>query len=131
MTASWRRRFIDLAAHVAQWSKDPSTQVGAVVVRPDKTIASIGFNGFARGVDDDRERLNDREQKLLFSLHAELNAILSAKEPLVGCSLFVWPLPPCAQCAGAIIQSGIKAVYGPADGPERWKESCGAAKKAL
>jgi deoxycytidylate deaminase len=35
------------------WSKDPSTKVGAVIVRPDLTVASIGYNGFPRGMSDD------------------------------------------------------------------------------
>jgi len=31
----WDARFLDLAIYVADWSKDPSTKVGAVLVRPD------------------------------------------------------------------------------------------------
>ena len=46
--ADWDQRFIALADHIGQWSKDPSTQQGAVIVRPDKTIAATGFNGFPR-----------------------------------------------------------------------------------
>jgi dCMP deaminase len=30
--ADWDKRFLDLAEHVAQWSKDPRTKVGAVIV---------------------------------------------------------------------------------------------------
>lgn len=131
ISLKWRRRFLDTAQLVAGWSKDPSSKVGAVIVRPDRTIAAVGFNGFPRGVVDGADRLGDRNEKLLFTLHAELNAILSAKEPLMGCYLFVWPLPPCCQCAGAIIQSGIQAVICPATEPERWKESITAGKKAL
>ena len=42
----WDARFLDLAVYVADWSKDPSTKVGAVLVRPDRTIAALGFNRF-------------------------------------------------------------------------------------
>ena len=63
MLSKWDERFIELARLVAAWSKDPSTKVGAVIVRPDRTVASVGFNGFARGVDDTEERLNDRALK--------------------------------------------------------------------
>ena len=37
----WHNRFMELAEHVAQWSRDPSTKVGAVIVRPDKSVASV------------------------------------------------------------------------------------------
>lgn len=130
MNGKWIARFSGLAKDVASWSKDRGTQVGAVIVRPDRTVASLGFNGFPRGVDDSMDRINNRNTKLLFTLHAELNAILASKEPLNGYSLFVWPFQPCAQCAGAIIQSGIKEVYFPYNdhiSHERWGESFKAA----
>ena len=51
----WDMRFAQLAKLVSLWSKDPSTKVGSVIVRPDKTIASVGFNGFPKGVPDEPE----------------------------------------------------------------------------
>ena len=129
--SKWQGRFIKLAEEVSTWSKDPSSQVGAVIVRPDRTIASVGFNGFPRGVEDCHERIANRDTKLLYTIHAEMNAILSAKEPLTGYSLFVWPFQPCAHCAASIIQSGIKDVYCPfnahLDSYERWADSFKAA----
>lgn len=122
---TWDARFLRLAEHIAGWSKDPSTKVGAAIVRPDKTIASVGFNGFPRGVSDDT-RLDDREFKLGIVVHAELNALLHAREPLAGCTLYVWPCQPCSGCAAAIIQAGITRVVAPiADvaTAERWRES--------
>lgn len=128
MDAKWEGRFMRMAQEVASWSRDPSTKVGCVIVRPDKTIASLGFNGFARGVEDTQERLEDRNQRLLFTTHAELNAILGAREPLNGCSIFVWPFQPCSHCASAIIQSGIAAVYCPiSDINNDWADSFKAA----
>lgn len=106
----WHDRFFDLARMVGSWSKDPSTQVGAVIVRPDRTIASVGYNGFPRGVSDDPDVLENRPAKYLRMVHAEANAILSAREPLHGCTLYVTPLHPCANCAGLIIQAGIVSV---------------------
>jgi dCMP deaminase len=127
----WVARFIKLAEEVSTWSKDPSSQVGAVIVRPDRTIASVGFNGFPRGVEDCHDRIANRDTKLLYTIHAEMNAILSAKEPLKGYSLFVWPFQPCAHCSASIIQSGIKDVYCPfnahLDSYERWADSFKAA----
>jgi dCMP deaminase len=133
MNAKWIERFINLSAHVATWSKDPSSQVGAVIIRPDRSVASVGFNGLPRAVSDDPARLADRDQKLLYTVHAELNAILTAREPLHGCSIVVYPLQPCAACAAAIIQAGISEVICPRMGDSstastRWGASFHAAR---
>jgi dCMP deaminase len=118
----WDGRFLDLAEFVAAWSKDPSTKVGAVLVRPDRTVAAIGFNGFPRGVLDHVERYDDRPTKYEMVVHAELNALLSTREDLENYTLYVTPLPPCGQCAAAIIQRGIGriVVAMSKDLPETW-----------
>jgi dCMP deaminase len=107
---AWDKRFLRLAREVAQWSKDPSTQVGAVIVRPNRTVVSLGYNGFPRGFPDHEHLYADRERKYRYVVHAELNAIVTAREPLVGFTIYTWPLPPCQECCKAIIQSGITRV---------------------
>lgn len=104
----WHIRFSDMAALVATWSKDPSTQVGAVIVR-DRVVLSTGYNGLPKGVDDIEERLNNRNLKYPMTVHAEINAILQATTSLNTATLYVTH-HPCADCAGPIIQSGIKRV---------------------
>ena len=106
----WDHRFLAMADLVAGWSKDPSTRVGAVIVRPDKTVCSVGFNGFPRYVDDSDAAYLDRTTKYKQVKHAEENAILFANEPLLGYTLYVTPLLPCSLCAGDIIQKGIRRV---------------------
>jgi dCMP deaminase len=105
----WDNRFLSLADHISTWSKDVSTKVGCVIVRPDKTIASVGYNGFPRGVNDDVERYSDRNLKYLMVKHAEENAIYSSKEPLHGYTAYVTH-HPCSSCAGSLIQNGIKRI---------------------
>lgn len=105
----WDLRFMELAMYVADWSKDPSTRVGAVVVAPDRRIVSLGYNGFPRGVADTDERLNDRPIKYAFVAHAERNAIDNADVSMRGCTLYV-TLQPCAECTKSIIQKGIAKV---------------------
>jgi dCMP deaminase len=126
----WHHRFLSMAAHVGSWSKDPSTKVGAVIVRKDRTIVSVGYNGFPRGCRDLPELYADREKKYPRTVHAEVNAILTAREPLHGCSLYVSPLYPCPSCAGIIIQSGIFAVYAhmPSE-PGHWAEAFETSKQ--
>lgn len=131
MTDKWDDRFLSLARCVASWSRDPSTIVGAVIVRPNRTVASLGYNGFPRGVDDTAERLQDRSTKLAMTVHAETNAILTAREPLDGFKLYVWPFHPCSACAAAIIQAGISEVVAPVTPPhlmERWQSSLDATR---
>lgn len=132
MSEAWDRRFLELAAHVAGWSKDPSTQVGAVIVRPDRTVASVGYNGLPRGVADSDERLHTREIKYQITVHAEANAILSAHEPVRGYTLYVSPLHPCSNCAALIIQAGIRRVVALTSGdPARWALNFALARAIL
>jgi len=121
----WTQRFLDLAKLVASWSKDPSTKCGAVIVDQRNRIVSLGYNGFPAGVDDTMERLADRDVKLKMVRHAEINAIQFATRDLSGCTMYTWPVPPCAQCAGAIIQAGISRVIAPKpsdDFATRWAD---------
>ena len=105
----WNQRFIDLAHHVAGWSKDPSTKVGAVIVNDKKQVISMGYNGFPRGVHDCKERYNDRATKRQFVAHAERNALDNAYVDVDGATLYS-TLYPCSECAKGIIQRGIKRV---------------------
>jgi dCMP deaminase len=133
--ANWDGRFLRLALHIAQWSKDPSTQVGCVVVGPDREIRSTGFNGFPRGIEDDAIRLRDRAKKYPLVCHAEENAIMHAARigvALKGCTAYVtWP--PCTRCARSLIQAGIDEIAYPAglEIPERWLEDFEISKEML
>jgi hypothetical protein len=50
---NWDDYFMAIAFLSAMRSKDPSTQVGACIVSPDKRIVGIGYNGFPSGCSDD------------------------------------------------------------------------------
>jgi dCMP deaminase len=124
-TAKWDRRYLDLAKLVASWSKDPSTQTGAVIVDPLGRVVSVGYNGFAVGVDDDPERYANRELKYKMIVHCERNAMLFAGRDLAGFTLYTYPFMSCSVCAGMVIQSGIKrcvAPHIPEDKKERWSD---------
>lgn len=107
--SNWDKRYIELAEHVASWSKDPSTKVGAVVVAPGNRPIGFGFNGFARGCDDSPQLYADREYKHRHVIHAETNAILNARQPVDGCTVYITH-PPCQHCAGTMVQSGVSKV---------------------
>ena len=122
MNNKWAQRFFQMAELVGSWSKDPSTQVGAVITQGNRVV-SVGFNGYPRGVGDSAD-MDDREIKLLKTIHAEENAILFAKRDLTGCEIFVTHFP-CPNCAAKIIQTGISTVHCQAQSEEflsRWGE---------
>ena len=109
----WQGRYLEIAKSVAGWSKDPRTSVGACIVGQHGQIVSQGYNGFPRGIDDDPSLLANRETKLKYVVHAELNAILNALlsgSSTKDSSIFVAGMPVCHECAKAIIQAGIKRV---------------------
>ncbi|MGF1681421.1 dCMP deaminase family protein [Photobacterium minamisatsumaniensis] len=110
MISKWAVRFFQMAELVGSWSKDPSTQVGAVITKGNR-IVSVGFNGYPHGISDSAD-IDDREMKLLKTLHAEENAILFAKRDLADCDIWVTHFP-CPNCAAKIIQTGISTVHCP------------------
>ena len=118
----WDQRFLELAEHVAGWSKDPSTKVGAVITDNNK-IVSIGFNGLPQGVQDLDERLQNRDLKYKMIVHGEVNAMHFAERSIRGCTLYTWPFMPCPVCAGQVIQRGIVRVVAPRSDNPRWVES--------
>lgn len=99
--------WLDECKYFARRSKDPHTQVGAFIVRPDNTKASEGYNGFYAGADDDI--MEDREVKRKRVIHAEMNALLHLREQAHGYTLYT-NVVPCGRCAVHIIQAGIKRV---------------------
>jgi dCMP deaminase len=128
MNNIWDERFIGLAQHVATWSKDPRTKVGAVLVNETKQVLSVGYNGFPRGVVDSKDRLEEREVKLKYVVHAEQNCIYNASlhgASLSGSTLYVHGLPVCNECAKGVVQVGIKRVVMkfPAEISASWDES--------
>jgi dCMP deaminase len=131
---SWDDTFLEIAAVLAKRSKDESTKIGCVIVGPGKEIRSVGYNCFPRGCDDNRPERQLRPEKYLWMTHAEVNAISNSARmgtPLLGCVCYI-PALPCADCARALIQSGIKEiVVGSALIPERWRENCEAALAML
>lgn len=126
--SKWDEKYLDLARYFSTWSKDPNTQVGAVVIGKSGQILAQGYNGFPRGVVDSKERLEQRELKLKYVVHAEQNCIYNASlhgACLHGSTLYVHGLPVCNECAKGVVQVGIKRVVMkfPAEISASWDES--------
>lgn len=128
----WDARFLELAEHVAEWSKGPRKRIGAVIVRPDKSIASLGYNGPPRGFDDEAFLRMTREDQHSFVIHAEHNALRQTHdaESVAGYTLYVSPLFPCARCANKIAQAGIARVVAYCGHiSQDWRESAEEAER--
>jgi len=129
----WGKKYTNLAKEISTWSKDPSTQVGAVVIGEKGQLLSQGYNGFPRGINDTSDRLNNRERKYELVVHAEMNAIYNASlngVSLKDSTLYVYGLPICSECAKGIIQVGIKKVIAtrPKIYNSEWDKSTKAAE---
>lgn len=110
------RKYMGLAWFYASYSKDPDTQVGAVIVGKNNKIVGIGYNGPPECINDDEVNWNRPEKgskhlnKLDLMKHAESNAIrYSHADKIIGSTLYVTALP-CPNCMLDIICSGIKKV---------------------
>lgn len=139
----WDKHFLQMCLDHARMSKDPSTKCGAVIVGEDNEVITVGFNGFPRNMKDTQERLNNREEKLKRTLHAEVNAIISAARThnsTKGATMYILGLSgdliwggPCFNCAIHIIQAGISEVVVARreDVPTRWSSIMNEAQEAL
>ena len=106
---SWHEYYIQIATIAAKKSKDPSSQVGCVIVDPNNRIVSTGFNGFVAGCDED-QMTYDRPMKYNLIIHAEMNALMFANQSVAGCTVYVTH-HPCDNCFKHLLQAGIQQVY--------------------
>jgi dCMP deaminase len=117
---SWDNIFLLEAKLWSSRSHDPQTQCGCVLVSPDRTVLSTGYNGFIRDINDTalpnlRPATQDQEiSKYDFMIHAEHNAILNCARngtTTVGATAYITG-PPCNWCLQYMWQAAIvKIVY--------------------
>ena len=127
MDEKWDRRFLELAKHISTWSKDPSTETGAVIVGPNKGVIGVGFNGFPAGMPDDPKLYENKIEKYSRIIHCEINALLFANQAVPHDStLYTYPFMSCDRCVVQMLQVGIRrfvAQKAAQDKLERWGES--------
>lgn len=125
-------RFLKSALALADiWSKDPSTRVCAIAVGETPNLVAWGYNGFPPGIKDTAERLQDRDQKLALTIHAEENALSNAAFPVR--TLYV-TRHPCADCALRILAARTVKMVVYIEWPEfevRWADSIAESRARL
>lgn len=111
----WDDYFMMLTFFVASRSKDPSTQIGAVITDSRHRIVSTGYNGLPAAIPDNEIDWG-RPAKYPFIVHAEQNALATLRGDhgaLEGGTIYISG-PPCSRCTLEIISHGLKKiVYGP------------------
>ncbi|MBR5647446.1 hypothetical protein IKW73_00675 [Candidatus Saccharibacteria bacterium] len=105
--AQWDDYFLKIAETVALKSKDPSSQMGCVIVDKNKRVVSVGFNGLIRGADESKMTLSERPMKYRFVIHSEMNALIYARQDLEGCTIYN-RVATCDNCLKHCLQAGIK-----------------------
>lgn len=105
----WHEYFNNIVKEVSKKSKDTSTKVGCYIVNRENEPVSSGFNGWVSGCN---EKLMTWERPLKYEMviHAEMNALIFAKQSLKGCKVFITH-GPCANCLKHLLQSGIREIY--------------------
>ena len=109
---SWDEYFLSMARLVAGRSTCPRRQVGAVLVRQRRVIAT-GYNGSVRGDVHcyDAGCLLENGH-CVRAVHAELNALLQCAisgQTSVGATLYSTDFP-CVHCAKALVQAEVVRV---------------------
>lgn len=136
MIRRWAEYFKTIAYSAAKGSKDASTQVGAILVRPDHSVASTGFNGFPARLHDNPLLLDaktDKQRMLKYDrmVHAEANCLDYCRDnDLTGYTMIVTH-HPCKACALRIASTGIAMVYYIEPLKEHWNESVTVAREIL
>ncbi|MFA5403395.1 MAG: cytidine deaminase [Ignavibacteria bacterium] len=103
--------FKDMLIVYSSLSKDPRTKVAAMILRPDLSIVSQGYNGFPAGFPDDPKYWDVRETKNALVIHAEENALSYSPSSFLNNHILICTHYPCPRCASKIIKSGISHVY--------------------
>jgi len=122
----WPIYLKEIANAIKNKSEDPSTQVGAVIIDKNRRIVSTGYNGWVAGCNEVLMSWEDRDLKLEMVIHAEMNALIFAKQDLKGCEVYSTH-SPCSNCLKHLLQAGIRAIY--YDSPEIIVERGGDLQK--
>lgn len=107
MRPTWERYALGLATAAAARSEDQHVKVGAAALRPDHSIAGVGYNGAPSGLDIDWTDRDDRRQ---YVIHAEVNALRYTTPAEVAGGLLAVTHTTCDRCLPLVAAYGIKRI---------------------
>jgi dCMP deaminase len=119
----WDSYFLSICQTIAEKSSCHSRKIGAILVK-DHAIISTGYNGPPRKIAHCNPCCPRREQgfvsgeglHLCRAVHAEVNCIAQAARNGVitkNATMYMTCGIPCKNCAGVIINAGIKRLVCP------------------
>lgn len=130
---SWDECFMRIAHVIAERSKDPNTQAGALVADQENVVVGLGYNGWPRGIDSNALPWDRQggflDTKYAYVCHAEENAVYNANKSTKGCKVYC-TLFPCNECTKTMIQNGIVEVIYESD-KYHDTDVCKASRKML
>lgn len=124
----WDKRFLEAAKCISFWSPDPSSKIGAIAISQENLPLSWGWNAVPRKVVSIIEDQVSKEVKYKYVIHAEANIIYNATRSgisLKNSTFYVYGIPPCLECAKAIVQVGaIRVVaFAKREQSQKWVDS--------
>lgn len=105
---SWEEYALRIAETASLRSEDPYRKVGACALGHTNRVLAVGYNGLAQGKNVDPSFWDNRDARLPFMLHAEINTLSLIRGG--ECGLLACTLMPCPSCATSIAAHGIKKV---------------------
>lgn len=104
----WDEYYMSLAWAISKKSKDPSTQVGCVIVSENNEPISFGYNGFVAKCDESYMEF-EMPYKDMLTVHAEMNALIFAKCSLKNAKVYCTHIS-CDNCMKHLLQAGVREI---------------------
>jgi len=104
----WELYALKIAEVAALRSEDPYRKVGAAALDRYHRVIGVAYNGLASGKTAPESFWKDRDGRLPYMIHAEVNLLSLFKRN--ECNLLACTLLPCPCCATMIAGHGIKKV---------------------
>lgn len=108
---NWDKYFLGIAKAVSLRATCPRASVGAVIVDQDNRVVSTGYNGSPPGLFDCMDAgCVIEEDHCQRAIHAEVNAVVFARQNLRGCTLYLYHSGgsgPCRECQKVLAAAGV------------------------
>ena len=100
--------FMEMACTISRLGTCKRLQVGAILLRKDGSVASMGYNGAPNGMDHCTDETCNAENRCIHTLHAEENALRFSAGEVYKAYL---THEPCLNCTRDMALRGIKYIY--------------------
>ena len=100
--------YMNIACEIANLGTCKRLKVGAVLLRKDGSVASMGYNGAPSGMDHCTDETCNSENRCIHTLHAEENALRFSTGEINTAYL---THEPCLNCTRNMALRGVKFIF--------------------